>query len=151
MRLLIQRVLSAKVEISEETVGKIQEGLLVFFGAAHADDDTVIDYLVDKLIHLRIFSDEKGMMNQSLLDLKKDILVVSQFTLYADCSSGRRPSFIKSAPADVAKILYLKFLERLRASLKGTSSQVQTGSFGADMKVSLVNDGPITILLEKDK
>ncbi len=146
MKLLIQKVQEAKVEVDQTIVGKIQEGLLVFLGITHTDTMTEASWLINKLIHLRIFEDETGKLNLSLLDKKGSLLIISQFTLYADCDEGRRPSFIKAAPPDLAKPLYEQFI----AKLKEFKIPVETGVFGAHMKVSLVNDGPVTILLEKE-
>lgn len=150
MRLIIQRVKSAKVEVEGAIVGSIEQGLLVLLGIHQKDEESFVSYLIDKMIHLRIFSDEEGKMNRSLVDVKGSVLVVSQFTLYADCNSGRRPSFTESAKADLALKFYESFIESLKKVLKETSCGVQTGQFGAMMQVSLVNDGPVTILLERN-
>ncbi len=145
MRVVVQRCKSAKVEIDNKIVGSIDKGLMLLVGFTDTDDDTVIDYMVDKVINLRIFDDDNGIMNKSLLDIGGSILSVSQFTLYADASKGRRPSYIKALSGDKAIVLYDKFNELL----KNKNIHVETGIFGADMQVSLTNDGPITILLEK--
>lgn len=145
MKLLIQRVLQASVEVKGEVVGRIGPGAVIFIGIAHGDQATQASQLASKLIHLRIFEDTHGKMNQSLLDRKGEALIISQFTLYADCSEGRRPSFIQAAPPEIANPLYEHFINEVR---RGGIS-VATGIFGADMKVSLINDGPVTLILEK--
>ncbi|MCH9631147.1 MAG: D-aminoacyl-tRNA deacylase [Chlamydiia bacterium] len=149
MKLVVQRVSHASVDVDGAVTGSIQKGLLVLFGAKDTDDKGLIDYLVDKLINLRIFHDSEGKMNLSLCDVKGDLLIVSQFTLYGDCSKGRRPSFIKSAKGPLANELYESFIAKAKEELKSHSLKVETGIFGADMKVSLLNDGPVTIILEK--
>jgi len=150
MRLLLQRVKEAQVEVAGTVVGAIQKGLLVFLGVCQQDDPTVIPYLVEKLCHLRVFSDSEGKMNLSLLDVQGGVLVVSQFTLYADCSQGRRPSFTASAKTSEAERLYEAFLQTLKVALEKTPCTLQTGAFGKEMQVSLTNDGPATFLLEKN-
>lgn len=145
MRVLIQRVKYAKVEVDQKTVGEIDKGLLLFLGIHQDDTEIQLDYLVKKVIDLRIFEDENGKMNLSLKDVYGDILLVSQFTLYANCDRGRRPDFIQSAPPQKANDLYELFAKKLREN----SIKTETGIFGADMKVSLLNDGPVTIMLEK--
>lgn len=145
MKVLVQRVLSAKVEVDNKVVGSIDKGLLLFVGFTQSDSSKEIDYMVDKVLNLRIFDDENGVMNKSLLEVKGSILSVSQFTLYADSSKGRRPSYINALNGTEAVTLYNEFNDKL----KNTSINIQTGIFGADMKVSLINDGPITIMLEK--
>lgn len=145
MKVLIQRVLSSSVTVEDKIVGKIDKGLLLFVGFTEGDSEKEINYMVDKVINLRIFDDENGVMNKSLLDVKGSILLVSQFTLYADASKGRRPSYIKALGGDSASVLYDKFNQKL----KETNIPIEEGIFGADMKVNLINDGPITIMLEK--
>lgn len=145
MKLVIQRVLKSQVDVEGKTVGSIGKGLLVLIGVTHTDGEEELQWLVNKLIHLRIFHDENGKMNRSLLDIKGEVLLVSQFTLYADCEGGRRPSFTQAAKPEMAEKLYLQFAEEL--TKKGI--RVQTGIFGAEMQVSLVNDGPVTITLYK--
>lgn len=145
MRVLIQRVKYAKVEVDQKMVGEIDKGLLLFLGIHQDDTENQLDYLVKKVIDLRIFEDENGKMNLSLNDVYGDILLVSQFTLYANCDRGRRPDFIQSAPPQKANELYELFAKKLREN----SIKTETGIFGADMKVSLLNDGPVTIMLEK--
>ena len=145
MKVLIQRVLSSSVTVEDKIVGKIDKGLLIFVGFTEGDSEKEINYMVDKIINLRIFDDENGVMNKSLLDVKGSILSISQFTLYADASKGRRPSYIKALGGDSASVLYNK----LKQKLKDTNIPIEEGIFGADMKVNLINDGPITIMLEK--
>lgn len=145
MKLLIQRVSQAQVNVDNKLVSEIKQGLLVFIGITHDDDESKIEWLVNKLINLRIFEDEQGKMNLSLLDKNYDILLISQFTLYANCERGRRPDFIAAAKPEFAKALYNKFSQTLEESYK----KPQEGIFGADMKVSLINDGPVTIILER--
>lgn len=145
MRLVVQRVKNAKVEVDEKTVGSINQGFLVLLGVTHTDTRSEADYLVKKLCNLRVFEDENGKMNLGLKDVGGELLIVSQFTLYADCSQGNRPSFINAAKPDVANELYEYFCEKC----KEQNIKVEKGIFGADMKVSLLNDGPVTIILEK--
>lgn len=145
MRLVVQRVKKAKVEVEGKTVGSINQGFLVLLGVTHTDTKAEADYLVKKLCNLRVFEDENGKMNLGLKDVGGELLIVSQFTLYADCSQGNRPSFINAAKPDVANELYEYFCEKCREQ----NIKVEKGIFGADMKVSLLNDGPVTIILEK--
>ena len=145
MRVLVQRVTSANVKVDNKVVGEINHGLLLLVGFTQSDTSKKIDYMVDKVINLRIFDDENGVMNKSLLDTKGSILSVSQFTLYADAAKGRRPSYINALNGDKAIILYDEFNKKL----KEKNVKVETGIFGADMQVELINDGPITIMLEK--
>lgn len=144
MRLVVQRVSRASVTIDGEIVGSIGKGLLVLVGIREGDGEKEIEFFADKLVNLRIFPDADDKMNLSLVDVGGEILVVSQFTLYGDCKKGRRPSFIDAAGPDVAIPIYEQFVERLRQ--KGVS--VETGRFGAMMDVELVNDGPVTLILE---
>lgn len=144
MRVLVQRVMSSSVEVDGNVVGKIDKGLTLLVGFTSTDTCKEIDYMVDKIINLRIFNDENGVMNKSLLDVGGSILSISQFTLYADASKGRRPSYINALGGDKAIILYDEFNNKLRGNV-----HTETGVFGADMKVSIINDGPITIMLEK--
>ena len=146
MKLLVQRVSSAKVDVDSKTVGKINKGFLVLIGVTHTDTREIADYLVKKLCNLRVFKDENSKMNLSIKDVDGELLIVSQFTLYANCNDGNRPSFVNSAKPDMANELYEYFVERCRKEVKN----VETGIFGADMKVSLLNDGPVTIMLEKE-
>ena len=145
MKLVVQIVKNAKVEVEGETVGSIEKGFLVLLGVTHTDTKETADYLVKKLCNLRVFEDENGKMNLSIRDVKGKLLIVSQFTLYADCTGGNRPSFVNAAKPDMANELYEYFCEKC----KENGIEVQKGIFGADMKVSLLNDGPVTIILEK--
>lgn len=145
MKFVIQRVKEAEVKVDGQTTGKIDNGFLVLIGITHTDTKEIADYLVKKLINLRVFEDENGKMNLSLEDINGSILLVSQFTLYADCSGGNRPSFTEAAKPDFANELY----EYIISECKKKVDKVETGIFGADMKVSLLNDGPVTIILEK--
>lgn len=147
MRAVVQRVKQARVEVKGETVGSINHGLLVFLGVGKEDSEEDLSYIVDKLLHLRIFEDEQGKMNRSIVDIGGEILVVSQFTLFGDCRKGRRPSFSEAAPPDKAERLYEECINRLRAS--GIS--VSTGKFREMMDVYLINDGPVTMLLDSKK
>jgi D-tyrosyl-tRNA(Tyr) deacylase len=144
MKILIQRVSKAHVEVEDKIVGTITNGVLVFIGVTHNDSDKQAKWLANKLINLRMFVDENGKINKSLLNCHGEILVISQFTLYADCSTGRRPSFTEAAHPGLADSLYKIFVEELRKF----GLKVETGIFGAKMSVSLVNDGPVTLLIE---
>lgn len=144
MRAILQRVESARVTVGGEVVGSIGEGLLVFLGCGEDDRDEDLDYLVDKTVHLRIFADDEGRMNDSLLDVGGQMLVVSQFTLYADTSRGRRPSFVKAMKPGPAEQMYERFVDRVTEY----DIEVETGVFGAMMDVELVNDGPVTIMID---
>lgn len=145
MKFLVQRVKKAKVDIDNETIGKIDKGFLVLIGITHKDTKEIADYLIKKMVNLRVFEDENGKMNLSLKDKGGSLLLVSQFTLYADCSSGNRPSFTMAAKPEFAKELY----EYIVSECNKKIDTVETGIFGADMKVELINDGPVTIILEK--
>ncbi len=144
MRAVIQRVTRAKVTVANQVVGEIGSGLLVLLGVTHLDDDKDADYLVDKIVNMRIFNDADGKMNLSLADTDGEMLVVSQFTLYGDTRRGRRPSFIEAASGDDALRWYKYFVVKARESVK----KIETGEFGAMMDVELVNDGPVTIILD---
>lgn len=145
MKAVIQRVTRSTVSVDDhQTVGSIGPGLMVLLGVAHGDTTEDCRYLAEKIVHLRIFEDDQGKMNRSLLDVGGAMLVVSQFTLMGDCRKGRRPSFIAAAPPDQAEARYLEFCDCVKA--KGID--VATGRFGAMMQVSLVNDGPVTLILE---
>ena len=144
MRLIIQRVAKAQVNIAGETVGKIGRGLCIFVGIGKPDNESNAAALADKVRNLRIFEDEQGKMNRSVIDVQGEILVVSEFTLYGDCTRGNRPSFTGAAPAVAAEKLYSYFVQRLRSS----GLTIATGQFQAPMNVSLVNDGPVTFSLE---
>ncbi len=145
MKLVIQRVSEAKVEVDNKIVGQIGQGFLVLFGAGEGDTKEQADFLAEKLCNLRVFTDENDKMNLSIKDIDGELLVVSQFTLYADCKKGNRPSFVNAAKPDKANELYEYFMDKC----KGLVKNVEKGIFGADMKVSLLNDGPVTIILEK--
>ena len=145
MRFLVQRVKEASVEVNQQLVGKIQKGYLVLIGITHTDTEKEADFLVNKLINLRIFTDENDKMNLNLKQVNGEILLVSQFTLYGNASHGNRPDFIEAARPEDAKKLYEYIIEKV----KENGINTQTGIFGADMKVDLINDGPVTIMLEK--
>lgn len=144
MRAVVQRVSSAHVKVDGEVVGATDGGLMILLGVTHGDGTEQADWLAKKVAHLRIFTDQEGKMNRSVLDCSGSALVVSQFTLYGDCSKGRRPSFVKAAPPDEADDLYQYFCRRLAQE----GCPVQTGRFQATMEVSLVNDGPVTLVLD---
>lgn len=147
MRAVIQRVSRASVEVEGRLVGQIGRGLLVLLGVGRSDASPAAAYLADKVANLRIFEDDTGRMNRSVVDIGGSVLAVPQFTLYGDARQGRRPSFIASAPPEIAEPLYQQFLAELRRHAVPTES----GVFRADMQVALVNDGPVTILLDSDK
>lgn len=144
MRLLVQRVLNGSVTVENEVIGAIEKGYVVFLGVENDDTKEIADKMAAKLMNLRIFEDENGKTNLSIRDVDGEILLISQFTLYADCSHGNRPSFINAGKPDMANELYEYMISKLSVECK----KVATGSFGADMKVSLVNDGPFTIWLD---
>ena len=144
MRIVIQRVSQAKVEVDGKTVGEISRGLLVLFGAHKDDQAAQTLWLANKLVNLRIFADAQDKMNLSLLDIQGEVLIVSQFTLYGNCLEGRRPEFTTAAPPALATTLYEKFIEEVKAH----KLKVDTGIFGARMQVSLINDGPITLIID---
>ena len=146
MKFVIQRVKKSSVTVDGEVIGKIGRGYMVLIGVCDADDEAVADKLVDKMIKLRINEDENGKTNLSLADVDGGLLLVSQFTLYADCKKGNRPSFVKAGSPDHANKLYEYIIERCRAAVP----VVETGSFGAEMEVALVNDGPFTVILDSD-
>lgn len=145
MKLLVQRVANANVKVDDKIVGKVDKGFLVLCGVTHTDTKETADYLVKKLLNLRVFEDENEKMNLSLKQVNGELLIVSQFTLYADTSSGNRPSFINAAKPDMANELYEYFCSQ--CAKEGIC--VEKGVFGAHMEVSLLNDGPVTIMLEK--
>ncbi len=147
MRAVIQRVSRAKVSVDGKTVGEIGKGILLLLGVASDDSEKEADYLLEKILNLRIFEDSDQKMNLSLLEIKDELLVVSQFTLYGDARKGRRPSFIKAAPPERANSLYEYFVAEARKQIE----TVETGIFQAMMDVELVNDGPVTILVDSDK
>ena len=144
MRALVQRVVEASVETDGEVVGRIGRGLLVLLGVSRQDGEDQVDYIVGKTANLRVFPDEEGKFNRSALDIGAELLVVSQFTLYADTRKGRRPSFMEAAPPDHAEALYLRAVEGFRQA----GLRVQKGRFQAYMRVSIINDGPVTIMLD---
>ena len=144
MRVVVQRVINASVEVEGQICGSIKKGLLVFIGVGDGDSENDCKRLADKIINLRIFSDENDKINLSLKDVNGELLIVSQFTLYADCKKGNRPNFTQAAKPDIANALYEFFVDYC----KNLVPVVETGIFGADMKVKLLNDGPFTIVLE---
>ena len=145
MKIVLQRVMQSSVRVEGEDIATISRGLLVLFAAEKNDDEAKVIFLTEKILNLRIFSDEKGKMNLSCLDISGEVLVVSQFTLAGDCSKGRRPGFDNAAPPNEAKSLYQNFIHQISKS----GLNVNTGEFGADMQVELVNDGPVTFILER--
>lgn len=145
MKIVAQRVLRSSVFVSGEVIGEIGRGLMLLFGAEKGDSDSAVNALAEKILHLRIFADDQGKMNRSCIDVKGEILVVSQFTLAGDCSRGRRPGFDNAAAPKEAERLYRNFVAKLAES----KLNVQEGRFGADMQVELVNDGPVTFILER--
>ena len=147
MRCVVQRVTEASVTVNGETVGAVGPGLMVLIGVSTEDTHADLKYMADKIPNLRIFDDENGVMNRSVIDVGGSILAVSQFTLYGDARGGRRPSYIRAAKPDEANALY----ERLVAAWRAKGIHVETGRFRTEMKVSLVNDGPVTILIDSEK
>lgn len=147
MRFLVQRVTHASVEVDQHTIGEIQKGFLVLIGISQEDTKEIADKMIRKLIALRIFEDQNGKTNLSLADVSGELLLISQFTLYADCKKGNRPSFIKAGNPDYANEMYEYIIAQCREQIP----VVQTGSFGADMKISLLNDGPFTIMLDSSE
>lgn len=145
MKIVIQRVANAQVEVDKKVVGKIGKGFLVLVGVTHEDTKENADYLVKKLCKLRVFTDENDKMNLSLKDVNGELLIVSQFTLYANCKDGNRPSFVEAAKPEQANELYEYFCSECEKN----DIKVEKGIFGADMRVSLLNDGPVTIIIEK--
>lgn len=145
MKIVVQRVLESSVEVEKKIVGKIGKGFMVLLGVEEGDTQEQADYLVKKLCNLRIFEDENGKMNLALKDVNGELLIISQFTLCADCSGGNRPSFIGAEKPEKANKMYEYFCEEC----KKKNIKVEKGIFGADMKVSLINDGPVTIIIEK--
>ena len=146
MKLVVQRVKKARVDVDEKTVGSIEKGFLILIGITHEDTKETADYLVKKICNLRVFRDENDKMNLNIKDICGKLLIVSQFTLYADCSGGNRPSFINAAKPEFANELYEYFCNKCMEN----GLEVEKGIFGADMKVNLINDGPVTIILEKN-
>jgi D-tyrosyl-tRNA(Tyr) deacylase len=147
MRAVVQRVKEASVTVDRQVIGAIGQGFLVYLGISQDDEEADLKYMIDKIPNLRIFEDDKEKMNRSLLDVKGELLVISQFTLYCDARKGRRPSFIQAARPDKAIPLY----EALIKTFRDQGITVETGEFGADMKVSSLNDGPVTLLLDSKK
>lgn len=145
MKLVIQKVSNAKVEVKKNVVGEIEEGFLVLVGVGKGDTKEQADFLAEKLCNLRVFNDENKKMNLSIKDINGELLIVSQFTLYADCKKGNRPSFVKAEEPKIANELYEYFINECKKYVK----KVENGIFGANMQVSLLNDGPVTIILEK--
>ena len=149
MRAVIQRVSQSNVKVSGEVIGEIKGGLMVLVSFVDEDNDTDLEWMTKKIVNLRIFNDDEGKMNRSIQDVDGDILLISQFTLHGSTKKGNRPSFIKAAKPDIANVMYEKFIKILEQSL---GKEIQTGEFGGDMKVSLVNDGPTTIIIDsKDR
>ena len=141
MRILVQRCDKASVKVDNKIVGKIDKGMMILVGITQTDNSEIIDYMVDKVLNLRIYDDDFGVMNKSILESGGSILSVSQFTLYADTKKGRRPSYVNALNGEKSTLLYDEFNEKLRKHI-----HVETGIFGADMKVELINDGPVTIM-----
>jgi D-tyrosyl-tRNA(Tyr) deacylase len=149
VKVVVQRVSRAEVRVGGKTVGKIGLGFVILVGFAHADSEDALTWMADKILGLRLFRDAEEKMNLALGDVGGAVLVVSQFTLYGDASKGRRPSFVDAAPPEVAIPLYERFVALLRERGAGSGTRVETGQFGAMMEVELVNDGPVTLILEK--
>ena len=145
MKILVQRSLESSVSVNNKTVGKIDKGMVIFVGFSKTDGSSQIEYLINKILNLRIFDDENGIMNKSILDVNGKILSISQFTLYADTKKGNRPSYINSMNYADAEILYNEFNQKLSKYIT-----VETGIFRSDMRVNITNDGPITIILERN-
>ena len=145
MRVVVQRVSQSNVKVSGEVIGEIKEGLMVLVSFVDEDNDTDLSWMTKKIINLRIFNDNEGKMNRSVQDIGGDILLISQFTLHGSTKKGNRPSFIKAAKPDFANVMYERFIKVLEQSL---GKEIQTGEFGGDMKVSLINDGPTTIIID---
>lgn len=145
MRVVIQRVTFAKVEVDKKVVGEIEKGMMILVGFENEDTDEDLTWMANKITALRIFDDEQGVMNKSIIDADGDILCISQFTLHAQTKKGNRPSYIKAAKGEIAEPLYQDFCNKLKNNL---NKEIQKGIFGADMKVSLLNDGPVTICID---
>lgn len=145
MRVLLQRSLNSNVMVDKKIVGSINNGLVLFVGFTQGDDSKTIDYLINKILNIRIFDDENGVMNKSIIDVGGSILSISQFTLYADCTKGNRPSYMHALKSEEASLLYNEFNKRLSKYIN-----VSEGVFGSDMMVSIANNGPVTIMLEKE-
>jgi len=151
MRLALQRVSRAEVRVRGQAVGRIGRGLLVLAGVSSTDTPNDVKSMAEKIVNLRVFADDEGRMNLSLLDTGASVLCVSQFTLYGDCRKGRRPSFDRAASPDVARTLYEAFVDALRELVNAGGATVETGQFQAMMEVELVNDGPVTLLLDSER
>jgi len=147
LRAVVQKVAQASVKVDGNTIGEIGKGLMVLLGMQETDDEKVMDYMLDKIIHLRIFEDEEGKMNLSLKDVGGELLIVPNFTLYGDARKGKRPSYTKAAPPAVAEEIYNTFIKKAKA----TGIKAEQGQFQSHMEVRLLNDGPVTILIDSDK
>ena len=147
MKAVIQRVTSSKVSVNNKTIGKISQGLAILLGIGQEDDESIIPKFAEKIVNLRIFADKEGKMNRSILESKGEILLISQFTLYADCKKGRRPSFVQAAGPEKGKALYKQAAQAIRAY----GVKVETGEFGEYMDVEIHNDGPVTIILDSEQ
>ncbi|OGO78939.1 MAG: D-tyrosyl-tRNA(Tyr) deacylase [Clostridiales bacterium GWB2_37_7] len=147
MRAVVQRVTSGNVEVEGNSVGSIDKGLVVLLGVSEKDTNEDVAYMSEKILNLRVFDDEEGKMNFSLLDIQGELLVVSQFTLYGDCRKGRRPNYMAAAKPEKADELYNEFVKQCRAQ----SVKTETGVFQADMKVNIINDGPVTLIVDSEK
>ena len=147
MRAVVQRVSNASVKVADTVTGKIDSGLLILLGIKNGDTASDVNWLAEKIVHLRIFEDDQGKMNRSVADIKGEMLIISQFTLYGDCRKGRRPGFSDAAPPALAESLYKKFIDRVNE----LGIITQTGIFQAEMAVQLTNDGPVTLLLDSEK
>ncbi|MDF2520763.1 MAG: D-tyrosyl-tRNA(Tyr) deacylase [Clostridia bacterium] len=147
MRAVVQRVTQGSVEVEQKLVGSIGKGLVVLLGVSEKDTMDDVSYMADKILNLRVFDDEEGKMNYSLLDIKGELLVVSQFTLYGDCRKGRRPNYMAAAKPELADELYNEFVKACRSQQVKT----ETGVFQADMKVNIINDGPVTLIVDSEK
>lgn len=147
MRAVVQRVKNASVRVNDEITGQIEKGILVFLGVEDADTDDDIAYLAEKVCNLRIFEDENDKLNLSLIDVNGSLMIVSQFTLYGDCRKGRRPNFMMAAKPEFAEFMYMKFVDECKKNIR----KVETGKFQAYMEVELINDGPVTLLLDSKK
>lgn len=147
MRVVLQRVISSSVEVDGEVIGSIKKGVNILLGISTEDTEEDIKYLTEKIVNLRIFEDENNKMNRSLLDVNGEMLVISQFTLYGDCRHGRRPSFCEAMPGEKAEALYEAFVSECKKYV----AKVETGKFGADMKVNIVNDGPVTLIIKSKR
>lgn len=147
MRVVLQRVLSSSVEVDGKVIGSIGKGVNILLGISTEDTEEDIKYVTEKIVNLRIFEDENNKMNKSLLDVNGEMLIISQFTLYGDCRHGRRPSFSQAMPGEKAKALYEAFVSECKEYVQ----KVETGRFGADMKVNIVNDGPVTLIIKSKR